>query len=95
MQTGAGEQTVAKSILKIKSAKKALNDNIEISYFKHLSKQAKYAVREAFKLQKLLKTPTSNKQLEDFILRGNFKSNKNTLFFQHTEDSIKVYGRKK
>ena len=95
MQKGAGKQTLAKSILKIKSAKKALNDNIEISYFEHLSKQAKYAVREAFKLQKFLKTPTSNKQLEDFILRGNFKSNKNTLFFQHTEDSIMVYGRKK
>ena len=60
-----------------------------------MSKQAKQAVREAFKLQKFLKTPTPNKQLEDFILRGDFKSNKNILFFQHTEDSILEYGRKK
>ena len=51
-----------------------------------MSKQAKHAVREAFKLQKFLKTPTPNIQLEAFILRGDFKSNKNVLFFQHTED---------
>ena len=85
---GAEKQTFTKSILKIKSAKKALNYNIEISYFEHMSKQAKHAVREAFKLQKFLKTPTPNIQLEAFILRGDFKSNKNVLFFQHTEDSI-------
>ena len=95
MQTGDKTQNLPEGILKIKSAKKALNHSIEISYFEHLSKQAKNAVREAFKLQKFLKTPTPNKKLEDFILRGNFKSNKNTLFFQHTEDSITIYGRKK
>ena len=94
-QTGAIKQTASKSILKIKTAKKPLNNNIEIAYFEHLSKQAKFAVREAFKLQKLLKSPTPNRHLEDFILRGDFKSNKNTLFFQHTEDAINVYGRKK
>ena len=59
-----------------KKQKKTLNNNIEIAYFEHLSKQAKFAVREAFKLQKLLKSPTPNRHLEDFILRGVFKSNK-------------------
>ena len=57
-KTGVIKQTASKSILKIKTAKKPLNNNIEIAYFEHLSKQAKFAVREAFKLQKLLKSPT-------------------------------------
>merc|ERR1712071_21490 len=87
--------TAYKSILKVKTAKKPLNNNVEIAFFEHLSKQSKLAVKEAFKLQKILKSPTMNRQLEEFILRGDFKSNKNALFFQHTEDAIKVYGRKK
>ena len=73
----------------------SLNHSIEISFFENFSKPAKKAVREAFILQKQLKTPTPNQKLEEFIIKGQFRSNKNTLFFQHTEDSIKIYGRKK
>ena len=65
----------------------------------HLSRivlnQLKKTLREAFILQKQLKTPTPNQKLADFIIRGQFNSNKNILFFQHTADSIEIYGRKK
>ena len=84
-----------KGILKIKTNKGSLNHSLEISFFENFSKPAKKAIREAFILQKQLKTPTPNQKLADFIILGQFRSDKNTLFFQHTEDSIEIYGRKK
>ena len=72
---------VPKGILKVKTAKKSINQNLEISSFENCSKPAKKALREAFILQKQLKTPTPNQKLADFIIRGQFNSNKKHFIF--------------
>ena len=86
---------IPKGILKIKPKKQNLNHSQEISLFENFSKPAKNAIREAFLLQKQLKSTTPNQKLADFIILGQFRSDKNTLFYQHTQDSIEIYGRRK
>ena len=84
-----------KGILKLKTNKQNLNHSLQISLFENFSKPAKKAIREAFIVQKQLKTPTPNQKLADLIILGQFRSDKNTLFYQHTQDSIEIYGRRK
>ena len=95
LEPNLGQILIPKGILKIQPKKQTLNHSQEIFFFENFSKPAKKALREAFILQKQLNSPTSNQKLADFINLGQFKSNKNTLFHQHTEDSIEIYGRRR
>ena len=93
-QPNMGQNLKAKSILKPQPIKPKLTISQEISLIECFSKSAKKSLREAFLLQRELKSPISNQKLADFLYRNQFNSDKNTLFHQHTADSIRIYGKK-